>query len=164
MKTSNIKISDPSLLKIWFKVPPIHILHIHFLSSSFDPQFTSLPFSYLFSATSMAALDLKSQNDNKENIPPSNMATILAKPLDSSSSIDKEKTQIRIKRKRSRKPLRDITNLFVSSSTLSSSFTIRHVPSSPSLSLDPKWMKRRSGVVGLKAATSSSTFSCVNFR
>ncbi|EOA18754.1 hypothetical protein CARUB_v10007338mg [Capsella rubella] len=112
----------------------------------------------------MAALDLKSQNDNKENIPPSNMATILAKPLDSSSSIDKEKTQIRIKRKRSRKPLRDITNLFVSSSTLSSSFTIRHVPSSPSLSLDPKWMKRRSGVVGLKAATSSSTFSCVNFR
>ncbi|XP_010439842.1 PREDICTED: uncharacterized protein LOC104723211 [Camelina sativa] len=111
----------------------------------------------------MAALDLKSQSDNKENIAPSNMATIFAKPLNS-SSIDKEKTQIRIRRKRSRQPLRDITNLFASSSTLSSSFVIRHVPSSPSLSLDPKCMKRRSGVVGVKAAATSSTFSCKKFR
>ncbi|XP_010445289.1 PREDICTED: uncharacterized protein LOC104727933 [Camelina sativa] len=60
--------------------------------------------------------------------------------------------------------LKLITNLFVSSSTLSSSFVIRHVPSSPSLSLDPKCMKRRSGVVGVKAAATSSTFSCKKFR
>ncbi|XP_010434522.1 PREDICTED: uncharacterized protein LOC104718465 [Camelina sativa] len=112
----------------------------------------------------MASFDLKPQNDNKENVSPSNMATISAKPMDSSSSIDKDKTQIRIRRKRSRQPLRDITNLFVSSSTLSSTFVIRHVPSSPSLSLDPKCMKRRSFVVGVKAAATSSSFSCKKFR
>ncbi|KAJ4870324.1 Uncharacterized protein Rs2_48074 [Raphanus sativus] len=113
----------------------------------------------------MAALDLNPQNDNKENVSPSEMTTTSVKPLDSSSSIiDKEKTQIRIiRRKRSRRqPLKDITNLFVSSSssTLSSSFLIRHFPSSPTLSVDPKCMKRRS-VAALKA---SSTFSCRNFR
>ncbi|KAJ0263649.1 Uncharacterized protein HA466_0039560 [Hirschfeldia incana] len=110
----------------------------------------------------MAALDVKPQNDNKENVSPSEMTTTSVKPLDSSSSIDKEKTQIRIRRKRSRRqPLKDITNLFVSSSSpLSSSFLIRHFPSSPTLSVDPKCMKRRS-VVALKA---SSTFSCRNFR
>ncbi|CAF2024511.1 hypothetical protein F2Q70_00032760 [Brassica cretica] len=109
----------------------------------------------------MAALDLKAQNDNKENVSPSAMTITSVKPLDSSSSIDKEKTQIRIRRKRSRRqPLKDITNLFVSSSPLSSSFLIRHFPSSPTLSVDPKCMKRRS-VVALKA---SSTFSCRNFR
>ncbi|KAG2260970.1 hypothetical protein Bca52824_068049 [Brassica carinata] len=108
----------------------------------------------------MAALDLKAQNDNKENVSPSEIATTSVKPLDSSSSVDKDKTQIRIRRKRSRRqPLKDITNLFVSSS-LSSSFLIRHFPSSPTLSVDPKCMKRRS-VVALKA---SSTFSCRNFR
>ncbi|KAL0738051.1 hypothetical protein Bca4012_014261 [Brassica carinata] len=110
----------------------------------------------------MAALDLKAQNDNKENVSPSEIATTSVKPLDSSSSVDKDKTQIRIRRKRSRRqPLKDITNLFVSSSSsLSSSFLIRHFPSSPTLSVDPKCMKRRS-VVALKA---SSTFSCRNFR
>ncbi|KAJ4899938.1 Uncharacterized protein Rs2_13889 [Raphanus sativus] len=111
----------------------------------------------------MAALDLNPQNDNKENVSPSEMTTTSVKPLDSSSSIDKEKTQIRIiRRKRSRRqPLKDITNLFVSSSSpLSSSFLIRHFPSSQTLSVDPKCMKRRS-VVALKA---SSTFSCRNFR
>ncbi|KAF8107569.1 hypothetical protein N665_0119s0034 [Sinapis alba] len=111
----------------------------------------------------MAALDLKAQNDNKENVSPSEITTTSVKPLDSSSSVDKDKTQIRIRRKRSRRqPLKDITNLFVSSSSssLSSSFLIRHFPSSPTLSVDPKCMKRRSGV-GLKA---SSTFSCRNFR
>ncbi|XP_018469755.1 uncharacterized protein LOC108841493 [Raphanus sativus] len=108
----------------------------------------------------MAAL-LKPQNDNKENISP----FMMIKPLDSSTSIDKDKTQIRIKRKRSRRqPLKDITNLFVSSSQLSSLFLIRHLPSSPTLSVDPKCMKRRSNI-GLKAdATSSSTFSCKKFR
>ncbi|CAH8390009.1 unnamed protein product [Eruca vesicaria subsp. sativa] len=113
----------------------------------------------------MAALDLTPQNDNKENISPlemSQMTTTSVKPLDSSSFIDKDKTQIRIRRKRSRRqPLKDITNLFfLSSSTLSSSFLIRHFPSSSTLSVDPKFMKRRSGV-GLKAY---STFSCRNFR
>ncbi|KAG7542356.1 hypothetical protein ISN45_Aa07g023440 [Arabidopsis thaliana x Arabidopsis arenosa] len=112
----------------------------------------------------MAILDSKPQDDNKENVSLSHseMVTISVKPLDS-SSIDKDKTQIRIRRKRSRKPLQDITNLFVSSSPLSSSFLIRHIPSSPSLSLDPKCMKRRSSL-SLKPATSSSTFSCRNFR
>ncbi|WZY85122.1 hypothetical protein YC2023_031506 [Brassica napus] len=93
----------------------------------------------------MAALDLKPQNDNKENVSPSAMTITSVKPLDSSSSIDKDKTQIRTRRKRSRRqPLKDITNLFVSSSPLSSSFLIRHFPSSPTLSVDPKCMKRRS--------------------
>ncbi|ESQ55547.1 hypothetical protein EUTSA_v10027250mg [Eutrema salsugineum] len=111
----------------------------------------------------MAALDLKPENDNKENLPPSMMATISAKPLDSSSS-DKDKTQIRLRRKRSRRqPLQDITSLFVASSPLSSSFLIRHFPSSSYLSVDPKCMKRRSSV-GLKAAATSSTLSCRNFR
>ncbi|VVB12577.1 unnamed protein product [Arabis nemorensis] len=105
----------------------------------------------------MAILDLK---DNKENVSPSKMATITVKPLDS-STIDKDKTQIRIRRKRCRKPLQDMTNLFLSSSS-SSLFLIRHIPSSPSLSLDPKCMKRRSGS-GLKTVT-SSTLSCRNLR
>ncbi|CAA7042725.1 unnamed protein product [Microthlaspi erraticum] len=112
----------------------------------------------------MAALDLKLQNDNKENVQPY-MAAISAKPLDC-SSIDKDKTQIRMRRKNPRKPLQDITNLFVSSTPLSSSFLIRQVPSSPSLSIDPKCMKRRSGVC-LKPATSSSSssaLSCRHFR
>ncbi|CAA0395721.1 unnamed protein product [Arabidopsis thaliana] len=109
----------------------------------------------------MAVLGSKPQENNKENVSPSEMVTIAVKSLDS-SSIDKGKTQIRIRRKRSRKPLQDITNLFVSSSPLSSSFLIRHIPSSSSLSLDPKCMKRRS-CVSLKPAT-SSTFSCRNFR
>lgn len=160
-KTSKIK-SQIRHFQIWFKFPPIHTLHIHFLSSSSILNSIYYLSLSLFSTTSMAALDLKPLNDNKENVSPSNMATISAKPLDS-SSIDKDKTQIRTRRKRFRKPLQDITNLFVSSSSLSSSFLIRHVPSSPSLSLDPKCMKRRYGV-GLKAATSSTFFSCRNFR
>ncbi|CAN8325148.1 unnamed protein product [Cochlearia groenlandica] len=112
----------------------------------------------------MAALDLKSENDNKENVSPSNMETISVKPLYSSSSIGKDKTQIRIRRKRSkRQPLKDITNLFVMASQSSPSFMIRHSNSSPSLSVDPKCMKRKSSV-GLKATTISSTLSCRNFR
>ncbi|CAF2130299.1 uncharacterized protein LOC103860996 [Brassica rapa] len=151
--------------QICFKVPPIHTLHIQFFSSSFpqsSPSLSLLSFSlYLSNCTSMAALDLKAQHDNKENVSPSEMTITSVKPLDSSSSIDKDKTQIRIRRKRSRRqPLKDITNLFVSSSPLSSSFLIRHFSSSPTLSVDPKCMKRRS-VVALKA---SSTFSCRNFR
>ncbi|CAN6968584.1 unnamed protein product [Brassica oleracea var. botrytis] len=151
--------------QIWFKFPPIHALHIQFFSSSYpqsSPSLSLLSLSlYLCSCTLMAALDLKAQNDNKENVSPSEMTITSVKPLDSSSSIDKDKTQIRIRRKRSRRqPLKDITNLFVSSSPLSSSFLIRHFPSSPTLSVDPKCMKRRSGVA-LKA---SSTFSCRNFR
>ncbi|CAH8364100.1 unnamed protein product [Eruca vesicaria subsp. sativa] len=95
----------------------------------------------------MAAQSPKS-HDNKENVSPSNMTTI----LDSSSSTDKDKTQIIIRR---RLPLKDITSLFVSSSPL---------PSLPNPPFDAKCMKRRSGV-GIKApATSSSTFSCRNFR
>lgn len=164
-KTSKIK-SQIRDFQIWFKVPPIHTLHIHhFLLPSSNPSLSlSSLYSLSFSSTSMAILYSKPQHDNKENISlsPSEMVTISVKPLDS-SSIDKDKTQIRIRRKRSRKPLQDITNLFVSSSPLSSSFLIRHIPSSPSLSLDPKCMKRRSGV-SLKPATSSSTFSCRNFR
>ncbi|CAA7042740.1 unnamed protein product [Microthlaspi erraticum] len=111
----------------------------------------------------MAALDLKPQNDNKENVPPSYMATISVKPLDC-SSVDKDKTHIRMRRKNLRKPLQDITNLFVSSTPLSSSLLIRHVPSSPSLSIDPKCMKRRSNVCLEPATSSSSTLSCRIFR
>ncbi|KAG2315355.1 hypothetical protein Bca52824_018477 [Brassica carinata] len=82
----------------------------------------------------MAALHPKPQNDNKENVSPSKMNAISVKPMDSSSSIDKNNTQIIIRR---RQPLKDITSLFVSSSPL---------PSSPTLSFDPKCIKGRSGV------------------
>ncbi|KAH0901559.1 hypothetical protein HID58_041062 [Brassica napus] len=69
----------------------------------------------------MAALDQKPQNDNKENVSPS----MMIKPLDSCTSLDKDITQIRTRRKRSRRqPLKDITNLFVSSPPLSSSFML----------------------------------------
>ncbi|KAF8097425.1 hypothetical protein N665_0289s0014 [Sinapis alba] len=112
----------------------------------------------------MAAFYLEPQNKHKENVSPSKMTIISIKPLDSSTSIDKDKTQIKIRRKRSRRqPLKDITNLFVSPSPLSSSFLVRHLPSSPNLSVDAKCMKRRSSL-GLKAATSSYTFSCKSFR
>ena len=145
--------------QICFKVPPIHTLHIQFFSSSFpqsSPSLSLLSFSlYLSNCTSMAALDLKAQHDNKENVSPSEMTITSVKPLDSSSSIDKDKTQIRIRRKRSRRqPLKDITNLFVSASPL---------PSSPTLSFDSKCIKGRSGV-GLKTAATSSKLSCRNFR
>lgn len=106
----------------------------------------------LFSSTLMAVLNLKPQNDDKENVSPTKVTTISVNPLDSPSSIDKDKTQIRNRR---RQPLKDITNLFVSSSPL---------PSSPTLSFSHKCIQGRSGV-GLKAAaTSSSTFSCRHFR
>lgn len=140
-------VQSPSYSHTSYTFPPPTLTSI---SSIFSLSLLSL-------TTSMAILDLNPQNDNKENVSPSDMSTISSKPLDS-STIDKDKNQIRIRRKRSRKPLQDITNLFVSSSPL-----IRHVPSSPSLSLDPKCMKRRSGL-GLKAAATSSTFSCKNFR
>ncbi|KFK28522.1 hypothetical protein AALP_AA7G007600 [Arabis alpina] len=100
----------------------------------------------------MAILDSNPLNNNKENVSPSKTTTITVV----SSTFDKDKTQIRMRRKRSRNPLQDITNLFVSSS---SSF-----PSSQSLSLDPKCMKKRSGSGGLKTVTTSSTLSCRNFR
>ncbi|RID78110.1 hypothetical protein BRARA_A00964 [Brassica rapa] len=88
----------------------------------------------------MAALDQKPQNDNKENVSPS----MMVKPLDYCTSLDKDITQIKMRRKRSRRqPLKDITNLFVSSPPLSSSFMC----------------------VGLKAAAAtSSTFSCKKLR
>ncbi|WZZ09152.1 hypothetical protein YC2023_095073 [Brassica napus] len=82
----------------------------------------------------MAVLNRKPQNNNKENVSHSKMNTISVKvPLDSSSSIDKDEIQFRIRR---RQPLKDITNLFVSASPL---------PSSPTLSFDPKCIKGRSG-------------------
>ncbi|CAF2234731.1 uncharacterized protein LOC103834063 [Brassica rapa] len=100
----------------------------------------------------MAVLNRKPQNNNKENVSHSKMNTISVKvPLDSSSSIDKDEIQFRIRR---RQPLKDITNLFVSASPL---------PSSPTLSFDPKCIKGRSGV-GLKTAATSSKSSCRNFR
>ena len=100
----------------------------------------------------MAVLNPKPQNNNKENVSHSKMITISVKvPLDSSSSIDKDKIQFRIRR---RQPLKDITNLFVSASPL---------PSSPTLSFDSKCIKGRSGV-GLKTAATSSKLSCRNFR
>ncbi|CAG7886974.1 unnamed protein product [Brassica rapa] len=75
----------------------------------------------------MAALDQKPQNDNKENVSPS----MMIKPLDSCTPIDKDITQIRMRRKRPRRqPLKDITNLFVSSPPLSSSFMVRHLADS----------------------------------
>ncbi|CAN7109151.1 unnamed protein product, partial [Brassica rapa subsp. narinosa] len=75
----------------------------------------------------MAALDQKPQNDNKENVSPS----MMVKPLDYCTSLDKDITQIKMRRKRSRRqPLKDITNLFVSSPPLSSSFMVRHLANS----------------------------------
>nr|VDD48830.1 unnamed protein product [Brassica oleracea] len=69
----------------------------------------------------MAAFDQKPQNDNKESVSPS----MMIKPLDSCTSLDKDITQTRMRRKRSRRqPLKDITNLFVSSSPVSSSFMV----------------------------------------
>ncbi|KAF8115124.1 hypothetical protein N665_0030s0158 [Sinapis alba] len=100
----------------------------------------------------MAALAPTPQYDNKENLSPLKMNTISVKPLDSSSSIDKDKTQIIIRR---RQPLKDITSLFVSSSPLHSL---------PTPLFDSKCTKGRSGVGIKAAATSSSTFSCRNFR
>ncbi|CAF2148431.1 unnamed protein product, partial [Brassica napus] len=53
------------------------------------------------------------------------------KPLDYCTSLDKDITQIKMRRKRSRRqPLKDITNLFVSSPPLSSSFMVRHLANS----------------------------------
>ncbi|KAF8097424.1 hypothetical protein N665_0289s0013 [Sinapis alba] len=105
----------------------------------------------------MAALNLITGNDIKENVSPSEMVTVSAKPQ------HKDKTKNRLRRKRyTRQPLQDITNLFVSSSPLSSSFLNLHMPSSPSLSVVPKCMKRKS-CAALKTAT-SSTYSCRNFR
>ncbi|CAH8345895.1 unnamed protein product [Eruca vesicaria subsp. sativa] len=105
----------------------------------------------------MAALKLIPEDDNKENVSPSEMATVCVKPH------DKYRTEISFRRKRyTREPLQDITNLFVPSSPLSSSFLNLHAPSSPSLSVVPKCMKRKSGVA-LKAAT-SSTYSSKNYR
>ncbi|XP_018469692.1 uncharacterized protein LOC108841432 [Raphanus sativus] len=105
----------------------------------------------------MAALNLIPENDNKENVSLSEIATVSVKWPQ-----DKDKTKIRLRRKGyTRQPLQDITNLFVSSSPLSSSFLNLRMPSSPSLSVVPKCMKRKSGVA-LKAAT--STYSCRNFR
>ncbi|CAN6912974.1 unnamed protein product [Brassica oleracea] len=75
----------------------------------------------------MAAFDQKPQNDNKESVSPS----MMIKPLDSCTSLDKDITQTRMRRKRSRRqPLKDITNLFVSSSPVSSSFMVRHLADS----------------------------------
>ncbi|CAG7886973.1 unnamed protein product [Brassica rapa] len=108
--------------------------------------------------TLVQALNLIPGNDNEENISPTEMATVSVKRPQY-----KDKTKIRLRRKRyTRQPLQDITNLFVSSSPLPSSFLNLHMPSSPSLSVVPKCMKRKSGVA-LKAAT-SSTYSCRNFR
>ncbi|CAF2069637.1 unnamed protein product [Brassica oleracea var. botrytis] len=90
----------------------------------------------------MAALNLIPGNDNEENTSPPEMATVSVKCT--------------------RQPLQDITNIFVSSSPFPSSSLNLHMPSSPSLSVVPKCMKRKSGVA-LKAAT-SSTYSCRNFR
>ncbi|CAN8274612.1 unnamed protein product [Cochlearia groenlandica] len=90
----------------------------------------------------MSNLDFELHHDNKENVTPSNIAIIyVIKP-------DKDKTQTR-----TRKPLHDITNLFVSSSSssssspLSSSVSNHHVYSSPKC-------------ISLKTPTSS----CRNFR
>ncbi|KAH0901558.1 hypothetical protein HID58_041061 [Brassica napus] len=95
----------------------------------------------------MAALNLIPGNDNEENTSPPEMATV----------------SVKLRRKRcTRQPLQDITNIFVSSSPFPSSSLNLHMPSSPSLSVVPKCMKRKSGVA-LKAAT-SSTYSCRNFR
>lgn len=105
----------------------------------------------------MAALNVIPGNDIKENVSPSEIATVSAKPQ------DKDKTKIRLRRKGyTRQPLQDITNLFVSSSPLSPSFLILHMPSSASLSVVPTCMKRKSGAA-FKAAT-SSTYSCRKFR
>ncbi|KAL0687655.1 hypothetical protein Bca4012_087332 [Brassica carinata] len=106
----------------------------------------------------MAALNLIPENDNKENVSSSEMATVSVKRPQ-----DKDKTKFRLRRKRyTRQPLQDITNLFVSSSPFPSSSLNLPMPSSPSLSVVPKCMKRKSGVA-LNAAT-SSTYSCRNFR
>ncbi|KAH0941301.1 hypothetical protein HID58_000938 [Brassica napus] len=79
----------------------------------------------------MATLDQKPQNDNKENVSPS----MMIKPLDSCTSLDKDITQIKMRRKRSRRqPLKDITNIFVSSPPLSSSFMVRHLADSITVS------------------------------
>ncbi|KAL0873868.1 hypothetical protein Bca101_023573 [Brassica carinata] len=113
--------------------------------------------SFSSSFTSMAALNVIPGNDIKENVSPTEIATVSAKPQ------DKDKTKLRLRRKvYTRQPLQDITNLFVSSSPLSSSFLNLHMPSSPSLSVVPKCMKRKSGAA-FKAAT-SSTYSCRKFR
>ncbi|KAF2542137.1 hypothetical protein F2Q68_00029428 [Brassica cretica] len=99
----------------------------------------------------MAALNLIPGNDNEENTSPPEMATVSVKWPQ-----DKDKTKIRLRRKRcTRQPLQDITNIFVSSSPFPSSSLNLHMPSSPSLSVVPKCMKRKSGVA-LKAATSST--------
>ncbi|CAN6912972.1 unnamed protein product [Brassica oleracea] len=108
--------------------------------------------------TLVQALNLIPENDNKENVSSSEMAAVSVKRPQ-----DKDKTKFRLRRKRyTRQPLQDITNLFVSSSPFPSSSLNLPMPSSPSLSVVPKCMKRKSGVA-LNAAT-SSTYSRRNFR